>query len=54
MDDKRFIELAKQFLIYSFESIDFYYNYLTDEEKELVSEEEFELFVNKITGNDNK
>lgn len=48
MSDERFIELAKIFLKYSFEDIDFNYQYLSDAEKELISKEEFKIFVTKI------
>lgn len=48
MESNRFIELAKIFLMYSFREIDFEYKYLTNAEKNLISEEEFNLFVKKI------
>ena len=48
MMDDRFIELAKMFLVYSLEEIDFDYFFLTKREKELISEEEFNLFVKEI------
>lgn len=48
MNDNRFIELAKKFLIYSFEDINFTYQYLSGIEKEILSEEEFKLFIEKI------
>ena len=48
MENKRFIELAKLFLIYSLEDINFDYFYLSESEKELISEEEFKLFVKEI------
>ena len=48
MSDERFIELAKEFLKYSFDDIDFEYDGLTGEEQRLLDKEEFELFVEKI------
>jgi len=52
MDDKKFIELAKKFLNYSFYECDGDYNELTDIEKTFLTKEEFELLLIKI--NDNK
>ena len=48
MSDERFIELAKKFLIYSFEDINFTYQYLSGAEKQLITEKEFKLFTAKI------
>jgi len=48
MTNERFVKLAKMFLVYSLEEIDFDYYYLTRGEKELISEEEFNLFVKEI------
>lgn len=48
MDDKKFIEIAKLFLRYSFEDIDYEYKYLTEEEKLIVSKEDFNLFIKNI------
>ena len=48
METERFIELAKMFLVYSLAEIGFDYYFLTDKEKKLISEEEFELFVKEI------
>jgi len=49
MDNARFIELAKAFLKYSFDDINFQYRYLSGEEKLLITEEEFEIFIQKIS-----
>jgi hypothetical protein len=49
MNDKTFIGFAKEFLHYSFEEIDFNYDLLTQMEQGLISREEFDLFVDKIT-----
>lgn len=48
MSDERFIELAKEFLKYSFDDIDFEYDGLTGKEQRLLDKEEFELFIEKI------
>ncbi len=48
MLNERFIELAKMFLKYSLDEINYEYDFLTNFEKKLISKEEFEIFVDKI------
>lgn len=45
MKDKEFIQISIKFLKYSLEDINFTYQYLSDKEKELITEDEFNLLI---------
>lgn len=52
MNDKEFIILAKKFLKYSLEEIDFNYDDLTAKEKLFVSRLDFKLLTERIKENE--
>ena len=48
MNDQEFIKLAIKFLKYSFEDINYNYDFLSLEEKQLTTKEEFDSLVSYI------
>ena len=51
MKDKEFIQIAIKFLKYSFKDIQFTYQYLSGKEKELITEDEFNLLIKYLHDN---
>ena len=51
MSDSKFIETSKKLLRYSFEDINFNYHYLSGKEKEIITEEEFNLLIKYLNEN---